>query len=116
MKWLEKDVTPKDVIVDSIGMFIQNATIQQYFKYNTHKYCELIAILLESFNNLLPYNFLDKNIPKTLINSENFLKHFLEILLPCFERCLIKNECMFQVFSRIIQKVSNSFVYLACLI
>lgn len=102
------------IIIDSITQLIENHTIQQYFKYNIATYFELIAQTLESVNEItIIQGFLEKKVfDKNLIASENFLKYFLEILIPSFVIHATRNEGLFEMFSSSIQKVSKLKMFL----
>lgn len=111
LKYISKaDSSVVQISTDCLLIFIKHNTIQQFFKYNIAKYFELISHILDTLSNNskhLQY-FLDKNvINKNLIASENFLKCFLEILIPTFGKCLTNNDGLFDVFSQIIQKVGT---------
>lgn len=100
------------IVIDSLIALMENHRCQQYFKCNIDKYFELIANVLNSLDRVdMIKEFLSKiHINKDFKASENFLKYFLEILVPSFEKCLATNEELFEVFSGIIQKVGTGVV------
>lgn len=104
--------------IDSLLIFIEHGTTQQYFKFNIAKYFELVAKIVEALindTNHLQFFFEKNVINKNLNRSENFLKYFLEILIPTFGKCILNNNVFFDVISQIVQKVSiETCCYFKC--
>lgn len=102
------------ICIDCLTMFIEHGTTQQYFKFNIAKYFELVSKIVEAVNYDIKHFqfFFEKNVNKNLIATENFLKYFLEILIPTFGKCILNNNDFFYVISQIVQKVCTDFFYI----
>lgn len=103
------------IAIDSIVLFSENRTVQEYFKFNITVFFELVSEVFVTLNNSEQQKyFFNKNIfHKNLMACENFTTYFLEILIPQFGKILLKSDEFFLQFSQITQKVNiiNIFEY-----